>query len=287
MKSSSSIILTLLLTIGYFHCTKAFHKRPINNIFQQDNQHQHQIKHGKNIFESVAKKNAMQIRGGDAAPDKFSGWVKTAGVLAPIVSVLLSISPLPTILTIIKNKSVGQLPLLPYSSLVANCFIWFCYGILKQEAKVWSCNGFSVAIGLYYFASFSKFSPAKSQTLPGSLLQHINVIAFTIIASLAVAASMPRTKAASILGSAAVGVCIALYASPLAALKTVYRSKSAESIPLPFAIVTTLNCILWLIVGIFDMNDIKIWFPCVPGLGCGLLQIALKLIYGDGKMQTA
>ena len=165
--------------------------------------------------------------------------------------------------------------------------MWMTYGILKNEAKVWSCNSVSVIIGLYYFASFARFSPKKSPTLPGSMSQHVKATASAVITSILLGLTMTRTRAASIIGNAAVGVCIALFASPLAALKTVFKTKSAESIPLPFAIVTTLNCILWSIVGILDMKDIKIWLPNILGLGCGLLQIALKLIYGNGKGYTS
>merc|ERR1719273_95430 len=157
------------------------------------------------------------------------------------------------------------------------------YGILKREPKVWSCNFCSVLLGLYYFGSFVKYSPKKSSTLPGSIAQHRQACAGAILASLAVTASLSRTKAASIVGSARVCLCIALFASPLAALKTVFKTKSAESIPLPFAIFTTFNCLLWSILGVIDMKDVNIWLPNVLGLVCGVLQIALKLIFGDGS----
>lgn len=156
------------------------------------------------------------------------------------------------------------------------------YGLLKKEPKVWSCNSFSFLLGIYYFASFVKHSPKFSPTLPGSVSQHVRTSVGVIVAGLAVAATQPTMKAASILGSAGVCICIALFASPLAALKTVFKTKSAESIPLPFAIAATANCFLWSVVGVLDMKDINIWLPNILGLACGLLQIALKLWFGDG-----
>ena len=75
---------------------------------------------------TVLEKNAIQIRGGSSRPESsmalsaVPGWVAAAGVAAPIASMFLSLSALPTIRNIIKNKSVGDLPLMPYSSLVAN-----------------------------------------------------------------------------------------------------------------------------------------------------------------------
>jgi len=211
------------------------------------------------------------------------GLVEACGLAAPIASIFVSLSPFPTVQKIRRDKSVGDLPLLPYSSLVANCFIWMIYGLLKSEPKVWSCNSFSTILGIYYFATFAKYSPKASPTLPGSIAMHFKAAVGTILATLAVAASMSKSKAASILGSAGVAICIALFASPLAALKTVFKTKSAEAIPLPFAIAATVNCVLWFVVGWFDMKDVNIWFPNGMGLACGLLQISLKLFYGDGS----
>lgn len=162
------------------------------------------------------------------------------------------------------------------------------YGLLKSEPKVWSCNSFSTILGIYYLASFAKHSPKASPTLPGSIAMHFKAAVGTILATLAVAVGMPKVKAANILGSAGVAICIALFASPLAALKTVFKTKSAEAIPLPFAIAATVNCVLWFIVGWIDMKDVNIWLPNGLGLLAGLFQIALKLFYGDGdKLKLA
>lgn len=216
------------------------------------------------------------------------GLVEACGLAAPIASIFVSLSPFPTVQKILRDKSVGDLPVLPYSSLVANCFIWMTYGLLKSEPKVWSCNSFSTILGIYYLASFAKHSPKASPTLPGSIAMHFKAAIGTILATLAVAVGMPKVKAANILGSAGVAICIALFASPLAALKTVFKTKSAEAIPLPFAIAATVNCVLWFIVGWIDMKDVNIWLPNGLGLLAGLFQIALKLFYGDGdKLKLA
>lgn len=246
------------------------------------------------------------------------GLVEACGLAAPIASIFVSLSPFPTVQKILRDKSVGDLPVLPYSSLVANwcvkglslvstlalhvhtfshffallfalkSFIWMTYGLLKSEPKVWSCNSFSTILGIYYLASFAKHSPKASPTLPGSIAMHFKAAVGTILATLAVAVGMPKVKAANILGSAGVAICIALFASPLAALKTVFKTKSAEAIPLPFAIAATVNCVLWFIVGWIDMKDVNIWLPNGLGLLAGLFQIALKLFYGDGdKLKLA
>ena len=74
-----------------------------------------------------------------------------------------------------------------------------------------------------------------------------------------------------------------MFASPLSALKTVLKTKSAKSIPLPFTLATVLNCFLWSVAGLKDFHDFNVYFPNLVGLGLGLTQVALKLVYGDGS----
>jgi len=190
-------------------------------------------------------------------------------------------APFPTIQKIKKEKAVGGLPLLPYSSMVSNAFLWTVYGILKKEAKVWASNGVGFVLGIYYMASFIPFAQASS-TLPGSPTQHIQACVAVVLSGLAVAFALPTAQAVKVIGSTAVMICLVLFASPLAALKTVIKSKSAASIPLPFTIATTVNCILWAVYGAFAMKDVAIVFPNSLGLLFGLMQLGLKLKYGSG-----
>lgn len=55
------------------------------------------------------------------------GLVEACGLAAPIASIFVSLSPFPTVQKILRDKSVGDLPVLPYSSLVAN----WCVKLLR------------------------------------------------------------------------------------------------------------------------------------------------------------
>ena len=76
---------------------------------------------------------------------------------------------------------------------------------------------------------------------------------------------------------------IILFASPLAAVKNVIATKSADSIPLPFTIASTINCSLWSLVGLFLWKDFNLYFPSIMGLLCALAQLFLKGIYAGGN----
>jgi solute carrier family 50 protein (sugar transporter) len=88
------------------------------------------------------------------------------------------------------------------------------------------------------------------------------------------------------IGNIAVLFCVAMFASPLAALQTVLHTKSAKSIPLPFTLATVLNCLLWSVVGLLDMHDANIYLPNLLGLAFGIAQVVLKLVYDNGRRGT-
>ena len=93
----------------------------------------------------------------------------------------------------------------------------------------------------------------------------------------------PLADPAAWIGNIAVLFCVAMFGSPLAALQTVLKTKSAKSIPLPFTLATVLNCLLWSVVGLLDMQDANIYLPNLLGLSFGIAQVVLRLTYGNGK----
>ena len=210
----------------------------------------------------------------------MTSLVEFATMLAPYATVVVYAAPLPTSFQIRREKTVGSLPLLPYSSMAASAFIWTVYGFLKQEPKLWGCCLVGVALGSYYFVNFITYSPKAAATLPGSVSQHLQGVMFTILATLYVMKWYPAPD--ELIGLGGVLLSIALFASPLSSLKHVIQTKSAKSIPLPFTIASILNCYLWSVAGLYQMHDANLYVPNLLGLSFALTQLLLKLHYGDG-----
>lgn len=209
-------------------------------------------------------------------------WVDRCGVLAPYCGVLCSLAPLPTIRQVSREKSTGKLPLLPYSSMVANGVVWVIYGVLRDIPSITVANSIGVALGLYYCYEFRRHVDPAARDLPGTVSQHKLVVTWFVLLNLFLVVNLPRRVAAELVGKEGVLVFAILFASPLVALRDVVRSKSAASIPLPFTIACLLNCSLWSVVGLLKMRDFNIYFPSMLGLLCALVQMFLKGIYGNG-----
>ena len=223
---------------------------------------------------------AATVRGGAAAA-VVPQWVDICSQLAPATSLILFAAPIPTILQISSSKSVGNLPLLPYSSMVANAALWTAYGLLKKESTIWTANGIGCILAIFYMYQFTRYAPFQSTTLPGSIKQHITFVISVILATIAMSTQPFIASPANIIGSTAVLFCMAMFASPLAALKNVLETKSAQSIPLPLALASLANCILWSIAGIFKMKDFNVIAPNIIGLASSITQLVLKIKYGN------
>jgi len=227
-----------------------------------------------------------------ASHSDVPAWVRFCSSTAPLAAIVVFMAPYPTLRQVQKDRSVGNLPLLPYSSMIANCILWFTYGILLKERKVWFTNLVGLIFGLFYFLKFIKYTQPKSTSLPGTVRQHMQgclaiiagSAAWIIVCYLTVRRKdMWMTYAAGFIGNTAVMFCLLMFASPLSALKTVLRTRSAKSIPLPFTLATILNCFLWSVAGLGEFKDFNIYFPNLLGLAFGLIQVGLKILFDYGS----
>lgn len=226
-----------------------------------------------------------------AAVSVAPSFVRLCSTLAAPASVLVSAAPLPTIREIQVNKNVGNLPLLPYSCMAANCVLWTTYGALKHTPSIWIPNGVGVLLALFYIHSFleNAMTPDNNDStmpLPEEFKWHIGGVA-AVVATAACAfqcqSFFSATAIADHVGHAAVLFCMALFASPLAALKTVMETKSADSIPLPFTIASLLCCFLWAVTGVLELHDMNVILPNTIGFMFGLAQVALKLQFSGNN----
>jgi len=237
----------------------------------------------------------------DVAP-----FVRLCGNLAPLASFVGFLSPWPTVQRFRGEGRVGNLPLLPYTIMIINCLFYLTYGILVREIRIWTSNGVGLCLGIYYFVAYLPFVPpsatapastgtiisstagdhhdknsdtTKKQTspLPGTLQQHFRALLFAVayIAATLLVSSDP----AFVIGKVGMGICVSLFASPLAAIRVVLETKSSRSIPLPFTVAMTVNCFCWFVFGLWQAHDSNVYIPNGLGLCFQLAQVGLKLYF--------
>lgn len=196
-------------------------------------------------------------------------WVSLCGNLAPVASMIVTLAPIPTLNKIVRNKSTMNLPLLPYSSMLVNSFLWTSYGLLKNESKVWIPNVFSLFCASYYIQRFIGLVPKGANNLPGTVKSHFKIGSVVIASAIIPLVFLSLPRATEIIGMQGVVLCLVLFASPLASLKQVLATRSASSIPLPFTLACCFNCFFWSVFGLLEIKDVMIYFPNLLGLTFG------------------
>jgi solute carrier family 50 (sugar transporter) len=223
--------------------------------------------------------------------------VRWSGYLAPISSILLCCSPIPTIQHIIHDEKVGHYPLLPYTIMCINTLLWLTYGILRHELALYCTNGISLLLAIYYWLRYVQYTPFTTSTvlytiLPGTVRQHMIALIVAILIAMIFAISIllvfnnsnnatTTTTLIQWLGGLAMLSGIVLYASPLTSIHYVMTTKCSRSIPLPFTMTSLWSCSLWTIYGLYQTNDWNVYLPGMIGGILALTQLLLKIYYGD------
>ncbi|KAH7485550.1 uncharacterized protein KRP23_4597 [Phytophthora ramorum] len=63
----------------------------------------------------------------------MTGWKTVLDVATALGQVMLNLSLGPDMYTIHRNKGTGEMSVLPIMSMLVNCHVWMCYGILRNS----------------------------------------------------------------------------------------------------------------------------------------------------------
>lgn len=85
-----------------------------------------------------------------------------------------------------------------------------------------------------------------------------------------------------IIGIVAIASSLALYASPLAAIKLVLQTRSSASLPFAMILAGTINNLLWVVYG-FLVFDLFLIVPSSVNGALGLVQVALYGVYHPSR----
>ena len=154
-------------------------------------------------------------------------------------------------------------------------------GLMNSIPSLYTASSTGAILGSFYFIAYARLlqQHGKSASLPGSLNQHIQVV----VAIVAFSLYFVKANKADPIGKLGLFINIAMYASPLAAIQAVVKSKSAKAIPLSLTVVSLLSCIFWTGTAYFELHEPYIYVPTTLGIIFGLMQVALKIVYKESS----
>ena len=88
------------------------------------------------------------------------------GGFGDAAAIALFLSPIPTMTTIVKARSVQSFALSPFTSAWLNCFIWTLYAlplITSDRTTPLICNSVGLVLETFYMLIYVIFSPAKAR----------------------------------------------------------------------------------------------------------------------------
>lgn len=124
-----------------------------------------------------------------------------------------------------------------------------------------------------YTSVFSKYSST-------SIAPQLGVAAAITASVGGLAASLPVTEAAPLIGYTGCVLAVVLMASPLATISTVLRTKSTAAMPFVTSLATFFNASAWTAYGSFVAHDPIIVVPNALGLAASLVQLSLFARFG-------
>lgn len=169
-----------------------------------------------------------------------------------------------TALSILTNRTIGSLSILPFLSLFTNCVIWSFYGYLKNDYTVLVPNILGLFAGAFCTTAYWIYS-AKSDLqffLPSACILMIATVFFS-------------TDEVNKLGTMGCCLAVIVMGSPLATLRTVIRDRSTSAMPFGISLATWLNAISWSLYGLLIADDVMV---CSASFAFCLIQLMVVIV---------
>jgi len=177
------------------------------------------------------------------------------GKIGVCASIMLYLSPLAVIRTVYERGYIESFSALPLLLACANAGLWCVYSlpaITPCHSDVLVANSIGVLLELVYIGTFVRYAGPRRKYVLTQLGCVTTVFAILVILGTAVASQLdfapwpntdpPITKQSSVLGFFCMFTNIAMFASPLAVIPEVRRTKSVEYMPI-WITVGTIFCV--------------------------------------------
>uniref|UniRef100_K3WZZ2 Sugar transporter SWEET1 n=1 Tax=Globisporangium ultimum (strain ATCC 200006 / CBS 805.95 / DAOM BR144) TaxID=431595 RepID=K3WZZ2_GLOUD len=201
-------------------------------------------------------------------------------VLASTSAVYMCFSPAPTMLRIHRQKTTGSMPVLPLVTQWSYNHIWMLYGYIAREyfplvATYAVGSVLSIGFLIIYYSSASIDQRAEiSRLVAATLLFNMLASVYAFTGS----SWQPHDQVAQVVGAIAIACGFLLYASPLATISRVVRTKSTASVPIAMVSVGAISNAIWIVYGVLQ-HDLIIVIPTVVNTALCIVQLILFIVY--------
>lgn len=181
-------------------------------------------------------------------------------------SLLTSSSLLPTVITILRERSTLKYPPYPFFTMSLGSFLWLCYGCLIQDIVVIVSNTLGCIISIANIISYCRFSRKEAF----HTLLFLFAIKFSVIFTAIFLVYFKRVNEVRV---TAIVLFFAFLISPLLVIKDVVKAKTSESMSLFLSLAILLNGMTYTSYGILVLADVSLWLTGIATIIIACIQI--------------
>ncbi|CEG38060.1 3-like protein [Plasmopara halstedii] len=213
--------------------------------------------------------------------------VTVAKVLTIITTLMLRVALLPDFNRWRKNRNTGEMSVMPCVLLYTNCYVVMFYAYAINDIFpllfVVVIGVIAGAILAYFFYRWTDYKRETMRILIGSF---VVCGIMTIYSVLALSGQTGQTHDAieTTMGYISATTTILMYASPMATIINVIRTKTASSMPFTMGVVVVCNSVCWIFYTILVYNPF-ILIPNICGFTLGFIQLVLTFIYPSATLK--
>lgn len=220
----------------------------------------------------------MRVRGGsslEAVPNPL--LTSLAPKVGIITSTLLYFSPMATVRKAAKDEALGDLNAIPLAIMAVSSICWLVYGLSIQDPYVTLSNVPGCIASIWYVTAVLPLLKGSQLQTAQTIVVALSAITINLWTFLSLT-KQPVLQVRKALGLFASALFIVLSGSPLSTIKTVFSTKNSGSILTPLTVAQVTNTALWSIYGL-AIKNVFVYGPNITGLGFGLIQLLLKIMF--------
>ncbi|XP_010261514.1 PREDICTED: bidirectional sugar transporter SWEET3-like [Nelumbo nucifera] len=211
------------------------------------------------------------------------------GVMGNAASLLLYAAPILTFKRVIRKRSTEEFSCIPYIIALLNCLLYTWYGLPVvshrwENFPVVTINGVGILLESSFIIIYFWFASARGKKTI-CLMEVPMIMMFCAIALVSTFALHDHHHRKVVVGSIGLVVSVAMYGSPLVAVKKVIQTKSVEFMPFYLSLFSFLASSLWMAYGLLS-HDLFLASPNLLGSPLGALQLLLYCIYRKRKINV-
>jgi len=174
----------------------------------------------------------------------------------------------------IRKGSTGDVSSLPLVMGALTNWCWFRYGLLVEDTALIVVNGVGASLNSLYSACFYAYSGIRRRSVQ---IQVVGALSF-YLTLLAYIHHVDLDYGINTCGMVAAGLAVGFFASPLANLGNVLRTRSTETLPFPMIVANFILTGLWVLYGSI-IGDTFVKVPNGLGWLLSTIQLILFCIY--------